>query len=423
MLSDQNFKEKNMTEETKYSSFRWFVLVTMIISVATSSLSLISPAPIIGDILKANSFPGMNAGGVVLLTMSSFNLFVAIACIGGGFLLDKFGFYRVYIFGIILICAGEFLVPVIGQTVWGMVFCRMLEGFGTGPVMSAGASIAANYFPYKERPMVNGFTGFSVMTGISVGLILVPHIAASTGSWVSAMSNIWPIGIAAIILNIIVAFGPKPPVVEEVKLPGASKSELGAAFKMPVTYFLIGFVFLMSWIFQAYNDITPNYITLDAPVGLGKSASLMSLSTYSFMLAAVITGFVNMKLFKGNIKPHLILTFLLGGLMSLTMLLPGVYGDNAIFMGCLAMTTFFYGFVNPLSLGYVSQKYPQHVTGRLGGIAQGVGIVGGFIGPTVGGIVLAVTNSYTIPIIILGGTNILGFILALFAPIKGDHKD
>ena len=410
-----------MTEEIKYSSFRWFILVTMVISVATSSLSLISPAPIIGDILKAGSFPGMNAGGVVLLTMSSFNLFVAIACIGGGFLLDRFGFFRVYIVGIIFICAGELLVPVIGQTVWGMVVVRMLEGFGTGPVMSAGASIAATYFPYKERPMVNGFTGFSVMTGISVGLILVPHIAASTGSWVSAMSNIWPIGILAVIMNIVVALGPKPPVVEETKLPVASKSDLGAAFKLPVTYFLIGFVFLMSWIFQAYNDITPNYITLAPPLGLGKSASLMSFSTYSFMLAAIITGWVSMKFFKGNIKPHLVITFLLGGLMSWTMLLPSVYGNNGMFMGCLAMTTFFYGFVNPLSLGYVSQKYPQHVTGRLGGIAQGVGIVGGFVGPTVGATVLAITNSYTIPIIILGATNIVGCIVALFAPIKGDN--
>jgi MFS family permease len=411
-----------MTEEIKYSSFRWFILVTMVLSVATSSLSLISPAPLVGEMLKANSFPGMNAGGILLLTMSSFNLFVAIGCIGGGFLLDKFGFYKVYIVGIVLICAGELLVPVIGQTVWGMLFVRMLEGFGTGPCMSAGASIAATYFPYKERPMVNGFTGFAVMTGISVGLNLVPHIAATTGSWVSAMSNIWMIGLVAIIMNIIVAFGPKPPTVEETKLPVASKSDLSAAFKMPVTYFLIGFIFLMSWIFQAYNDITPSYIKLAPPLGLGKSAGLMTLSTYAFMLAAVITGWVNMKLFKGNIKPHLIITFLLGGLMSMTMLLPGVYGNDAMLIGCLAMTTFFYGFVNPLSLGYVSQKYPQHVTGRLGGIAQGVGIAGGFIGPTVGASVLAVTNSYTIPIIILGSTNILGFILALFAPIKGDNK-
>jgi MFS family permease len=411
-----------MTEEIKYPSFRWFVLVTMIISIATSSLSLISPAPLIGEMLKANSFPGMNAGHLVLITMSSFNLFVAIACIGGGFLLDKFGFNKVYIFGILLICAGELLVPVIGKTVWGMITVRMLEGLGTGPVMSAGAQIAAIYFPYKERPMVNGFVGFSVMTGISVGLILVPNIAASTGSWVSAMSFIAPIGILAIILNIIVHFGAKPPVVEEVKLPGASKSDLAAAFKLPVTYFLISFVFFMSWIFQAYNDITPNYLTIEPALGLGKPASLMSLSTYSFMLAAVITGWVNMKFFKGNIKPHLLLAFLLGGLMTLTMLSPNVYSINGLFMATLAMTTFFYGFVNPLSMGYISQNYPQHITGRLGGLAQGIGIVGGFVGPTVGGTVLAYTNSYTMPIIILSSVCFAGFIAALFSPISAVHK-
>jgi MFS family permease len=412
-----------MTEEVKYSSFRWFILVTMVVSVATSSLSLISPAPLVDVMLKANTFPGLNPGQLVLLTMSTFNFFVAIACIGGGFFLDKFGFYKVYIVGIILICAGELLVPVIGNTIWGMVVVRMLEGFGTGPVMSAGASIAANYFPYKERQLVNGFTGFSVMTGISVGLNLVPSIAASSGSWERAMSIIWPIGLVAIIMNIIVAFGPKPPAVEELKLPVESKSDLSAAFKLPVTYFLISFVFLMSWIFQAYNDITPSYIRLAPPIGLGKSAGLMTLSTYSFMLAAIITGFVNGKLFKDNIKPHLILALFLGGLMSWTMLMPSVYSSNGIFIMALALTTFFYGFVNPLSMGYISQHYPQHVTGRLGGVAQGVGIVGGFVGPTVGAAVLAATNSYTIPIIILGATNIVGFLIALFAPIKaGGHN-
>jgi MFS family permease len=411
-----------MAEETKYSSFRWFILVTMVISVATSSLSLISPAPLFEMIEKSGAYPGFNAGHLFYLMMVTFNFFVAVACIGGGFLLDKFGFNKVYIFGIVLICLGEFLVPIIGQSVWGMVFVRMLEGFGTGPIMSAGASIAANYFPYKERPMVNGFTGFSVMTGISVGVILVPSIAQSTGSWMSGMHNIWPIGIVGIIMNIIVAFGPKPPKVEETKLPVESKSDLAAAFKIPQTYFLIGFVFLMSWIFQTYNDITPNYLTYTPPKGLGVAASLMAPSTYAFMAAAVLTGWVSTTFFKNNIKPHLILAFLFGGLLTLTMLMPEVTSNKMTLMIALCCITFCYGFVNPLSLGYVSQHYPQHVTGRLGGLAQGLGIVGGFCGPLVTAAALTATDRYALPIIILACVCFIGFIVAFLSPIKGDNK-
>jgi MFS family permease len=413
-----------MTEEVKYSSFRWFILATMVVSVATSSLSLISPAPLFETIEKSGVFPGYNAGHLFYLMMVSFNFFVAVACIGGGFFLDRFGFNKVYIFGISLICLGEFLVPVIGNTMWGMLAVRMLEGFGTGPIMSAGASIAANYFPYKERPMVNGFVGFSVMTGISIGVILVPSIAQSTGSWMSALHNIWPIGILGIIMNIIVAFGPKPPAVQELKLPVESKSDLAACFKIPQTYFLIGFVFLMSWIFQTYNDITPNYLTYTPPKGLGVAASLMAPSTYAFMAAAVLTGWINAILFKRNIKPHLIVAFLLGGLLTLTLISGSVTSDKMTLIIALCCMTFCYGFVNPLSLGYVSQNYPQHVTGRLGGIAQGLGIVGGFCGPLVTAAALTATDRYTLPIIILACVCFAGFFVALFAPFKaGGHND
>jgi MFS family permease len=412
-----------MCEEVKYSSFRWVILVTMIVSIATSSLSLISPAPLFEQIEKSGVYPGYNAGHLFYLMMVSFNFFVAVSCIAGGFFLDKFGFYKVYIFGIILICLGEFLVPIIGKSVGGMVIVRLLEGVGTGPIMSAGASIAANYFPNKERKMVNGFVGFSVMTGISVGVILVPSIAASTGNWMNGMHNIWPIGILGIILNIIVAFGPKPPAVEELKLPVESKSDLAAAFKIPQTYFLIGFVFLMSWIFQTYNDITPNYLTYTPPKGLGMAASLMAPSTYAFMAAAVLTGWVNAKFFKDNIKPHLVIAFLLGGLLTLTMIMPSVTSDKMKLIAALCCITFCYGFVNPLSLGYISQHYPQHVTGRLGGLAQGLGIVGGFCGPLVTAAALTATDRYALPIMILAGVCFAGFIAALVSPISAEHKN
>ena len=409
--------------ETTYSPFRWFVLATMVVSVAISSLSLISPAPLLEMMEKSGSFPGLNTGKIFLLTMATFNFFVALSCIIGGFFLDRFGFYRVYIFGIIVICLGEYLVPIIGETFWGMFLVRTLEGIGTGPIMSAGAQIAAIYFPYKERQLVNGFTGFSVMTGISIGVILVPTIAVSTGSWVAGMHNIWWYGILGIIMNIIVAFGPKPPEVAETKLPIEAKSDYRAAFKLPVTYFLIAFVFLMSWIFQTYNDVIPNYLTYSPPKGLGVSAGLMAPSTYAFMAAALLTGLVNKKLFKHNIKPHEALSFLFGGLLTLTMLVNAITSSSMMIMIMLALTTFCYGFVNPLAMGYISEHYPQHVTGRLGGTAQGAGIVGGFGGPMVTGWVLAITDSYTEPLLILAGVCFIGFIVALFAPIKaGGHN-
>ncbi len=74
--------------------FRWLVLVTMVVVTAITSILLIAPAPLIGEMLK--TMPQLSVEQVVFMTMSIFDIFVAVAAILGGLLLDKLGFMKVY---------------------------------------------------------------------------------------------------------------------------------------------------------------------------------------------------------------------------------------------------------------------------------------------------------------------------------------
>lgn len=413
-------KGEKIMNELVYSKFRWYILFTMIICTATTGMGLIGPAPLTGEILK--TMPQLNAGQVLLMTMASFNLFVALAALCGGALLDKFGVIKVFIGGLTLVSAGSFLVPVIGNSIGGMIFVRFLQGCGTGPIMAASAPLAASYFPHKERSIVAGFQGFSVSLGVALGLSIIPGLAVSSGNWQKALMITGPLAVVGIVLAIIMAFGPKPPQVISEKTQEEHDTGIAHAFKkalsQPVTWIAIVCYFCMSWAFQAFNDLTPSYIGLDAPVGLGygtvAGGKFLVLGQFFFMGGSILGGLITDKVFKGNGRPVMVTGFLMGAIFSFLIKFNFITASQGILVFSLTAILFFYSFVNPQAVGYIAKNYPKEITGKLGGLATGLAIFGGWAAPTVGGLVLSATGNYSWPINILTGILVIGFICSLF---------
>lgn len=397
-----------------YPKFRWFVLLTLLIVTSISSLALISPAPLIGEMIK--NMPYLSPGQITGVTMGIFNLFVAVAALAGGFLIDKMGVIRVYIGGLALIIIGYILMPFIGDTLWGMGLIRFLQGFGTGPIMGAAAAIATSWFPVKERGFVTGIQGFAVSFGIAIGFILVPKMLQATGDWQSALLWLAPFSCIGLILTLIVAFGPKPPVTAVIETGTTNKGELLSAIKKPITWIIIACVFLLSWVYQAFNDLTPGYLALDAPVGLGKGAAgsqLLVGAQISFMIGSIVSGFINDRFLKGNVRPLITTGFLLGAIFAFAMKVPAIYSNTTLLVTSLTLAAFFFSFVNPQAMAYIANNYPKQITGSLGGLTMGIGIFGGTLGVAAGASALHTTGFYGMSINIMCGIALLGFLLAL----------
>ncbi|MDB9822825.1 MFS transporter [Deltaproteobacteria bacterium] len=412
-------------DEVIYPKFRWYVMFTMIIVTATQGIALIGPAPLIPEMLK--TMPQYSPGQIVLMTMSSFNLFVALGALFGGILLDKFGVVKVYIGCLVLIGVGAFLMPVIGNNLWGMIFNRMLQGFGAGPIMASSAPLAAAYFPHKERSIVAGFQGFSVAFGIVLGLSIIPGMAVSMGDWAKALMVIGPIAIIVIILPVIVLFGPKPPETATEQTKEEADAGVTHAFKkaltLPVTWAAIAAYFIMSWAFQAFLDVTPGYIGVDTYGGLGlgtvKGGQYLILAQIFFMGGAILGGIITDKVFKGNGRPIMATGFLVGAIFTFFIQVDTVTANSAMLVFCLTGIGLFYSFVNPQVVGYLAKNYPKEITGKLGGLATGLAIFGGWGAATMGGIVIH-TSGYPASILINMFTLcIIGFIVSLFLkPMK-----
>ncbi len=407
--------------EGAYKPFRWFILATLVVVVAVQAIALITPAPLIGEIIKTT---GLGPGEVTWMTMGTWNLFVAIAAILGGPLIDKFGFKWMYIFGMVMIGLGWLLMPAIGNTFSGMTIARAIQAIGGGPIMGAGVYVSATCFPRKERAMVNGFLGAAMGLGIMLGLNLGPASMAAAGDWAVGLRNLWPLAALGIVMTVIVMVGPKvaPEGAALENIDEAAAASNLALYKkailLPLTWIATACVVIASWFNQAFNDMTPGYLALDPPVGLGLGAagagSIASLAQIGNIVGCLAVGIIVERVFKGKARPALMVAFAAMAVGAALLLVPGVNTSQVILTTVMLITVFFLGWINASALGWIAKNYPAEITGKLGGMAQGIGIFGGLAGVAAGSAALHATGFYVVSTWIMVGVAVVGVIVAFF---------
>ena len=71
------------------------------------------------------------------------------------------------------------------------------------------------------------------------------------------------------------------------------------------------------------------------------------------------------------------------------------------------------GMPNPIAQTSVSNFYPEHITGTVGGFTMGLGIFGGTVGVAAGSAALHATGMYDVSIIIVVVVSLVGAVAAL----------
>jgi len=398
---------------TQKPAFRWFVLVALILATMTNAVTLISPAPLIGDLIKTL---GVGPGPIVGATMGTFNLFGALAAIAGGWLLDRLGFTKVWIGCLALMVIGLVLTPFLGRSVMGLAVLRSLQAIGGGPIMASAGKVAAEWFVPEERGIVTGAQGLSMGVGITLGFAIAPAIFVATGDPFKAMAGVSIVGIIALILALVVAFGPKAPEMPAPEGMGANSDNLfSEAMKKPATWATIGVVIAIGWVFQGFNDIVPGYIAIpDIGLGMGSmtAGKYMSIVSIAIMIGAAVSGFVVEKVFGGNVKPVAFLACILFAVFVFAIKI-GAIANGAGLLPCLILAGFFMAFINPVAMAFIAKYYPEQVVGRICGMAQGIGMFAGTAGVTLGATALHVTGHYQMSITIVVVVGVFGCLCAL----------
>lgn len=399
--------------ENVYPKYRWYVLITVIIATLAQGMLLIAPSPLIGEVAKSLQ---LDLGIATAAAMLPFTLFVGVGGIIGGIVLDKLGISKTFIGCCFIVSVCAILVPVFGKSVLGLAILRSFQGLGCGPVIASGPRFAAEWFPKKQRGLFQGLQGAALSLGITIGLISGPAIAAGLG-WQSAIACFGGIMFIALIMFVIYNFGPKSPVcLADTETEYSADSDFKRVFTLPVFWLTMLAVFTLSWVMQGYNDLTPGHIAVPSPVGLGMGAqvagTIMGMYTFAFMFGSLVSGFVSEKIFRGNYKIAEVVTFFLTAIFCVSVMFPVVNSNRVTLTICLILAGFFMGMPNPISMTFISNSYPEQITGRVGGITMGLGIFGGTVAVAAGSYALHITRMYTMSILIVVTAAIIGGLAA-----------
>ena len=406
-----------MAETIMYPRFRWFVIASLIVITIGQGIIMISFAPLIGIIAK-----NLNVG-VPLATgafMGIWNLVAAASSFAAGFFCDRYGLVKTLFLTCMLLIIPSIFYPVVGNEFGWALAIRLIQSLSVGCVMAAAAPVAAFWFPQHQRGYVMGSTGVAIALGIAIGFVAAPALFGMTNSWQTTQLLLNIITVIGLIMALVIPFGTSPKVTSSK----ARSSNTGGdnhfriALRQPATWIGALIVFCGSWTFTAFNDLTPGYLAIPSPVGLGfgplTAGKFMTSLQFAFMVGSMAVGFVVQKILKGKSSLAILAGFLLFAVFAVSITGSAIYGNFPILAVCLFFTGFFLSWIMPTAFAFITIHYPAQITGKVLGMWFGTGLFGGSIGVLCGSLALHNTGNYNLSIIIVSIVAFLGSFLGFF---------
>ena len=161
----------------KVYGYRWVVLLAFMFVVAINQLLWITFAPITTD---AAHFYGVSTLSIGLLSMCFMIVFIIVS-IPASWAIDTYGI-RVSV-GIGAALTGIFglLRGLVSQNYSLVLISQIIIAIGQPFILNAITTVAARWFPIKERATASGLGSLAAYVGIFLGLTLTPYLTIHYG--------------------------------------------------------------------------------------------------------------------------------------------------------------------------------------------------------------------------------------------------
>lgn len=368
------------------------------------------------------------------IIFSSFFIGYALFNFIGGYLSDRVGPKKVFIWsmtGWSVFCG----LTAVVFNFWSLFFVRLFFGVGEGPISATANKSVSNWFPIKERARAVGINQAGGPLGGALAGPIVGGIALTIG-WEYAF-------VIMALMGLLWAFGWKKMFQDHpADHPKVSKSELEEIFegrddlkaegdksivktKVPLLQIIKQPTVLMTGVsLFCYNYILfffltwfPSYLT-DA-----KNLSIADMSIVTvipwvvgalgYMFGGVIIDYIYKLTGKQLFSRKIVLVTSL--LIASTCI--GLTGMVNSVTGAVSLMTIGVGFLYITAPAYwsiIQDSVSSENVGTAGGFMHALGNISGIVGPTVTGIVIQSTNTYTSAFILAGVLGIFGALAVAF---------
>lgn len=404
----------------EHSFLRWWVLTAIVVAGGAGAMIMISPAPLMG--VAARSL-GVDLGTASFGLMGMFALATAFGCAVSGILIDRLGVFQVLIASIALLGIPNAFLPWLGHSYWAIVGVRILEGLAFAPSLVAIGPVVARWFPPREIGIANAVQSISISVGIIVGLAASPALMRVTDSWQAGVA--WVSTLCAV--GFLIATGaylasrrhpPATPAAAVLATPSQNTNLYRQALRNPA--FWVGQICIAAgvWTQNAFNDLTPGFLAVAPPVGVGLGPStagrLMTTVLIAGIAGALMGGTLVDKVFRGRCRPVILIGFALIAVFCWLLKYQSVHGTRFSLLASLAFVGIGTPFINPSTLGLAARTFPLSIVGKVVGQWMSVALFTGAIGVMAGAIALRTTGTYQLSLDLVSFIAAAGFIAALF---------
>jgi MFS family permease len=404
-----------MDTPMKYPGMRWLVLLAGGICLLAGNMYMISLSAILPKISQSLNIDVATATNFMSLFMLAAAIFVVI----GGVLCDRFGVLPVLALSALLSSGGSVLMLWAGHYYPTAILARFIEGIGTGFGFSLISPIMTIWFPPNERGRVAGLIGTSVALGAVVGFPLSSALFKATQVWQEMSAWISIAGWVSFLLTLILIAMPKPKLPSQAH--AAEKVHTGNAFgselKEPLFYICVAVSFFSAWLLQTIFNITPTYLSADTPLGLGfgyiTASNLMLGVSIAGVLAPLVSGIIQDRVFKTNARPFMFIGFALCCIFMYLILLPFVYTNTPFLIVCLVFAGSGTAVISAALPLFIGLNYPVHILGKAYGLIAGLGNFGSVAGLYLAGKAVEAKGNYNLAVMLISLAALAGFIFVL----------
>jgi DHA2 family multidrug resistance protein len=148
----------------------------------------------------------MSSFGVGLSTIqwviTAYMLSMAAMLPTSGWLADKFGYKKVYFWGLLLFTVGSLLCGLSNDENT-LIISRIIQGLGAGTVQPLGMAIITREFPLRQRGLALGFWSIAAAASVSFGPLIGGYLVDNF-SWQLIFDVNVPIGILALLFTVVI---------------------------------------------------------------------------------------------------------------------------------------------------------------------------------------------------------------------------
>lgn len=337
-------------------------------------------------------------------TASAFFLGYTLMQIPGGYLTDKFGSKYLII---ISLFAWSLMTMVTGWA-WSLaalIVIRFLFGIAEGPYPSAALKRISENYDKSEKSQATSALISSNYAGAAVAPLIIVPIIASSG-WRNAF--VW-LGIGGLVVMVAYYLVERPIKNEKAAGQARQKIEWKNIDSRVWVFVVIGMA--LNIITKGLETWMPVYFLQEQGINLKNLAWLVPLPVISGGIAAFVSGFIMVHLFKKRerwmiiIASLLTLIFMFGLFKSSSLTAVVIFDVLIYFVKSLAFTGIF---------SFTAQILSEKSYGSSIGIVNFGGQLGGFMGPLLIGWIVQLAGSYSAAFLGLVISALLAVIACLF---------